>query len=189
MNSFAEAAIKRGTELLASDPHNATFQIYTGHLLVAKDAQKETDTELYHLHLSKMAATLLNGYDAYGVDIHLEKQNDCLVFAAASGNVELAKKLAEIEVDPKNSHKFDRALGGLLRAAILGWPNIEHGYNATKTEAHLFHDLRTIGSSSFQTTGIDVYWKATRNRRYANTLHQNHNLFAEAANQVQQNRD
>jgi hypothetical protein len=188
MNPVAKAAIKRGAELMASDPRNAVFQIYTGNMLAAKDAHKVGDTPLYHRHLRTMATALLHGHNESGVHLHPEKQNDGLVFAAAAGDLRLAAQLAEIEPVTESSHDFDIALGDLLRATILDLPHAEHDYNPTTAESKLFRGLKEIGSESFTTEGIDAYWKETRNRRYANTLHQDDNLFAEAATQIHQHR-
>lgn len=188
MNPVAEAAIKRGAELMASDPRNAVFQIYTGNMLAAKDAQQAADTAVYHRHLRTMATALLHGHNESGVSIHPEKQNDGLIFAAAAGDIGLAAQLAEIEPVTKNSHDFDIVLGGLLRAAILGLPHVDHQYEATESESHLFRGLKAIGCDSFTTDGIDSYWRATRRRRYANTLHDADNLFSEAATQIHQHR-
>ena len=111
------------------------------------------------------------------VRISLEKQNDILVLSLATGDVDGARQIAQIDCSTDESHGFDIALNNCLRAFFCNAPT-ENRYNPTGSELGLFGDLDAIASKrDTDLSGTERYWSATKSKRYANTAFGFKNLF------------
>ncbi len=113
------------------------------------------------------------------IDLHLEKQNDLLILALAAGNVDGASELAKTTCHENTSHKFDHLLNRKLRSTLIPIESPDDlGYRPTKSEQPMFDDLDRIRTSQgCNLEGVDKYWRATKSRRYQNTMFQHVNLF------------
>ena len=116
---------------------------------------------------------------AHAIALHLEKQNDLLVLALAAGDFDGASELAKITCREDTSHKFDRLLNRKLRSTLNSIASADDlGYRPTKSEQPLFDDLARISTSQdCRLDGVDKYWRATKSRRYQNTMFEYANLF------------
>lgn len=176
---FALKGIALGRAALATDPRTGIFQIYTGHLLLARQALASSDAECYEM-LRRAADIVRTGFSKYHVAPAPERQNDCIIFAAAAGDLPCATELAAIEPDYSASHDFDVALSRTLRSLLSGSEPPSTIYRPTAAETGLFEALSSIGTNTFSTTGTERYWRATRHKRYQNTIHDQKDFFSPA---------
>lgn len=176
---FASRAIALGHATLATDARTGIFQIYTGHLILARQALTSSDAECYEV-LRCAAGIVHAGFSEYHVVPSPERQNDCIIFAAAAGDLLCANKLAAIEPDYSSSHGFDVALSRLLRSLVSRSEPPSLTYRPTAVEAGLFEALSSLHTDTFSTTGTESYWRATRHKRYQNTIHEQRDFFSPA---------
>jgi hypothetical protein len=113
----AEKSILVGKSNLPSDPKTGVFQITSG-LGEIEWAHAESDLEKCIVYLLEIVDIRLHALDEYGLSPFLEKQNDSMVFAAAAGYIDKARRIGSIIVETKNSHRFDILLNDHLRKAI-----------------------------------------------------------------------
>ena len=176
---FALKSIAVGRTNLATDPRTGVFQIYTGELLLAHEALAASVAEFYEA-LRRAANTVLAAFSDFNIVPAPQRQNDCIIFAAAADDLRCASELAAIEPDYSDSHRFDIKLNRALRALLLRTPLPSTDYRPTTSEAGLFDALSSVGTHSFSTSGTDSYWRATRRKRYRLTIYEHRNLFSEA---------
>jgi len=176
---FALKAISLGRASLATDPSTGIFQIYTGQLLLVREALAISDAEFYEA-LRHVADTVCTGFREHHVVPEPERQNDCIIFAAAADCLRCATELATIEPDYSNSHRFDIKLNRALRSLLLHTAFPSTDYHPKTSEVDLFDSLSSVGTPSFSTDGAEKYWHATRRKRYQFTIHEHRNLYSEA---------
>ena len=179
-HAFEYEMIKRGKSVMPTDPKTGVSQQYTAHKVLAFHALRSGDDSAFRLHVRELLDVVTSGFRDYGLPVHPEKQIPLLFLATAIEDFHRADELATIQPETKHSHSFDVALVGALRAAILGENPPSHRYNPTKSEEGLFNDISKVGSDNFSTSGTDFYWRATKARRYSNTVFQERNLFSES---------
>ena len=121
---------------------------------------------------------------AYDVELALEKQNELLVLALASRDVDGARQLASIQCNADNSHPFDIRFNDILRSFFVSQQS-RVSYNASGSEQMLFDDLDSLAAKrETDLTGTDKYWNATKSKRYAGTSFAISNLFRTAFEQL-----
>lgn len=184
--TFEGQMMERGKSVMATDAMTGVAQQYTAHNLLAVRALKVGDEDGFVSHVCHMLEVVIAGFTDYGLPVHPEKQVPLLFLATAVGDFQRADRLAAIAPDAKNSHSFDIALGACLRSVIQAEQPSAFRYKPTASEAGLFSDIAAIGSDGFSTGGTDAYWRATRKKRYARTLFQDRNLFAESLTRIHQ---
>jgi hypothetical protein len=125
-------------------------------------------------HLLDLAQFQCDQWRAGVVRATPEAQNQAIVFALVAHRVSLAEEIARLEPRLEDSHPFDLRLSVLLRRALgVKIPEADTSYRPTDSEAHLFAALEIRdqkGDAAF-------YWRATRKRRYANTVFEKCDLF------------
>ena len=183
---FASKAIALGHTTLATDARTGIFQIYTGHLLLARQALTSSDAECYEM-LRRAADIVRTGFSEYHVVPATERQNDCMIFAAAAGDFPCATELAAIEPDYSASQSFDVALSRTLRSLLLGTELPSTTYHPTAAETGLFEALSSVRTNIFFTAGTERYWRATRHKRYQNTIHEQRDFFSPALQKLHGN--
>ena len=139
-------------------------------------------------HLLEVVNANIMGYERYSIAPSLEKQNDSLLFALAAGQVDLARRVGSIPVNHQDSHAFDRKLNQLLRTLVgIGGLGAQVDYRGTPSEQALFEALERLAKPTEPKTSLDglgKYWRATRNRRYAYSIHQKLDLFSMAGQTI-----
>ena len=183
-----EKSIRMGKANLTADPKTGVFQIATGLGLLAW-AHADSDPARSLQFLVEIVDTRLNAFSEHGLVPSPERQNDGIVFAAAADQIAKACLLGGIGVDVGNSHNFDIRLNSCLRRALgIEDPHRPIRYSPTKGEVPLFQDLESLATAPASCTlaGCESYWKASRNRRYANTIHQKLNLFTMAGKNIKE---
>lgn len=188
MDQLDELRLKHSHEMLAkgrseleSEPDLGFYHICSSRLLLISTQLKNNGAlpvgEIYDFirELNEIIST-------YEIDLHLEKQNELLILALAAGDAGGAIRMASVSCREDSSHKFDRLLNRKLRSVLLQTRSTDDlNYNSTKSEKPMFDDLDSIASSrSTDLQGTDKYWRATKSRRYANTIFAYDNLFRRA---------
>jgi hypothetical protein len=143
-------------------------------------AHEAADQNELFCFLLNVVDTIISGQDKHSVQPSLERQNDAMIFAASAGDLNKAKKVGSIPVERKNSHKFDVELNNKLQLVLkLDSQHVDTNYNPSKSEKALLDELDKLSKSPKECDliGLEQYWKATRKKRYAYTIHENVNLF------------
>ena len=139
-------------------------------------------------HLLAVVNAIVMGYEEYSIAPSLERQNDSLLFALAAGRVDLARRVGSIPVKHQDSHAFDRKLNQLLRTLIgVEGAEAQVNYRGTSSEQALFTTLEQLAKPREPKTSLDglgEYWRATKSRRYAYSIHQKLDLFSMAGRTI-----
>ena len=172
----ATAAISRGHAGLNADPSASYYNIWSGRMLLISTKLK-CNGDLSHDDIVALVRETDTATSQFGVRISLEKQNEILVLSLATGDVDGARQIAQINSNTDESHGFDIALNTRLRAYFCNTFR-ESRYNPTGSEVGFLEDLDMIASKrDTDLSGTDRYWSDTKSKRYANTAFGFKNLF------------
>ncbi len=131
--------------------------------------------DILNEYVEVVTPTLLNGK----VQVTLQKQNDLLFIAGYVNNLEAAEKLISINVDAAEEHGFIQCVNYFFRLCLHAPCNIKPLYEPDKAEEHLFKQFSSIvAGKGLDVSAVDKFWRATKNKRYKNTLWGNINLFS-----------
>lgn len=182
----AEESLRRGRANLSSDPRTGFFQLSTGLGLLAW-AYSDSEIEKSIGYLVDIVDLALACHKEYDLPIAAQRHNDFMFFASSAGKIEKARSVAAVNPTIVNSHAFDVLLNYHLRRVLgqkLSQASVK--YSATMTEELLFKELEVLTTRPHESTleGLDAYWRATRNKRYAHTIFQRINLFSMAGKNI-----
>ena len=182
----ARSTIDRGWAKINEDPELGLYWIRSGNIEMAY-LHADSPSKCFE-HLLAVVNAIVMGYEEYSIAPSLERQNDSLLFALAAGRVDLARRVGSIPVKHQDSHAFDRKLNQLLRTLIgVEGAEAQVNYRGTSSEQALFTTLEQLAKPREPKTSLDglgEYWRATKSRRYAYSIHQKLDLFSMAGRTI-----
>ena len=174
----AREMLAKGRAELEANPELGFYKIWSSRaLLISMHVKNHSDVP--KVDVAEFVREINGIIAAHEIPLHLEKQNDLLILALAAGDIDGASELAKITCREETSHKFDRLLSRKLRSTLTKVATADElGYRPTESEQQLFDDLVRISTSQdCGLHGVDKYWRATKTRRYNNTMFEYANLF------------
>ncbi|HKK05495.1 MAG TPA: hypothetical protein VKA50_06560 [Gammaproteobacteria bacterium] len=182
----AEQTIRKGLEAIGSDPQNGYYWVWSGHMLKAATLLKYDQPQAETVMRSLVQNTIRH-FSSHDSPLALTKQNELILLSILTGDTEDARRIAQLKATEEHNHPFDVVLNRKLRHA-LGVADANHAlsYQASTHEAGFFVDIDKVANrekTDFSNT--DMYWKATRKKRYENTIFGQKNIFREVLEKLQ----
>ena len=171
----AEQTLAKGRAALAANPDQGLYWVKSALRLRATTLAKLAAPGA-EASIRELVAESVSLHKQFQLPLPLTERNELIVFALALRELALAQDVLAVPAKA-DDYPFAMALSAELKSAMAGTTE-SHGAPSASLEPA--ETALIEGISRRDVAGAERFWSLTRKKRFASTIHEHRNFYAEA---------